>query len=99
MVEAITYMTMNNAAGSTYSTSPFPYSALVSAVGVPTNDSATDFDPTSSTTMAAGGKLTFNVISDCAVPVDATIDFDATFTRCTTDNCAGDSYHVVPTWD
>ena len=99
MVEAITYMTINNATGSTYSTSPFPYSALVSAVGVPTNDSATDFDPTSSTTMAAGGKLTFNVISDCAVPVDATIDFDATFTRCTTDNCAGDGYHVAPTWD
>ena len=36
---------------------------------------------------------------DCAVPVDATIDFDATFTKCTTDNCAGDGYHVAPTWD
>ena len=99
MVEAITYMTINNATGSTYSTSPMPYSYLVSATGVPTNDSANDFDPTSATTMAAGGKLTFNVISDCAVPVDATIDFDATFTRCTTDNCAGDGYHVAPTWD
>ena len=35
---------------------------------------------------------------DCAVPVDVTIDFDATFTKCTTDNCAGDNYHVIPTW-
>ena len=97
MVEAITYMAMNNA-GSTYSTSPIPYSVLVSATGVPTNDSTRDFDPTSATTMGAGGKLTFNVISDCAAPVDVTIDFDATFTRCTTDNCAGDGYHVAPTW-
>ena len=97
--EAIYYMTINNATGATYGDSPFPYSALVSAVGVPTNDSATDFDPTSSTTMAAGGKLTFNVISDCAVPVDVTIDFNTTFTKCTTDNCAGDGYHVSTTWD
>jgi hypothetical protein len=97
--EAIYYMTINNATGATYGDSPFPYSALVSAVGVPTNDSATDFDPTSSTTMAAGGKLTFNVISDCAVPVDVTIDFNTTFTKCTTDNCVGDGYHVTPTWD
>ena len=97
--EAIYYMKINNATGATYGDSPFPYSALVSAAGVPTNDSATDFDPTSSTTMAAGGKLTFGVISDCAVPVDVTIDFNTTFTKCTTDNCAGDGYHVTPTWD
>ena len=43
--------------------------------------------------------MTFDVISDCAVPVDVTIQFDATFTRCTTDNCVGDDYHVTPTWD
>ena len=97
MVEAITYMAMNNG-GSTYGTSPIPYSVLVSSVGLPTNDSTHDFDPTSATTMGAGGKLTFNVTSDCAAPVDVTIDFDATFTRCTTDNCAGDNYHVTPTW-
>ena len=96
--EAITHMKINNATGSTYSTSPIPYSVLVSSVGVPTNDSTHDFDPTNATTMGAGGKLTFNVTSDCAAPVDVTIQFDATFTRCTTDNCAGDNYHVTPTW-
>jgi hypothetical protein len=103
MVEAITYMTLNNATGSTYNTDPsakIPYSLLVSATGVPTNDSILgtdgDFNPESP---GAGGKLTFNVISDCAAPVDVTIDFDATFTKCSTDNCAGDGYHVTPTWD
>ena len=45
------------------------------------------------------GKLTFDVISDCATPVDVTIDFDATFTRCASDNCVDDSYHVSPTWE
>ena len=45
------------------------------------------------------GKLTFDVIRDCAVPVDVTIDFDATFTRCTSDNCVDDGYHVAPTWE
>ena len=103
MVEAITYMTINNAAGSTYNADPsasIPYSLLVSSTGVPTNDSILgtdgDFNPASP---GAGGKLTFNVISDCAAPVDVTIDFDATFTKCTTDNCTGDGYHVTPTWD
>ena len=51
------------------------------------------------TSLANGGKMTFNVISDCAAPVDVTIQFDATFTKCTTDNCAGDNYHVPTTWD
>ena len=46
-----------------------------------------------------GGKLVFKVSSDCATPVDVTIQFDATFTRCTTDNCVGDNYHVSPSWD
>ena len=61
-----------------------------------TNDSSSDFSPSNK---SLGGKMTFDVIRDCAVPVDVTIDFDATFTRCTTDNCAGDNYHVSPTWD
>ena len=81
-----------------------PYSAIVSAGtdGMPviTNDSDHDIDVSGgSTTVAAGGKLTFDVISDCAAPVDVTIDFDATFTKCSTDNCTGDGYHVTPTWD
>ena len=81
-----------------------PYSAIVSAGtdGMPviTNDSDHDVDVSGgATTVAAGGKLTFDVISDCAAPVDVTIDFDATFTKCSTDNCAGDGYHVTPTWD
>ena len=80
-----------------------PYSVIVTAGadGMPviTNDSDHDVDVSGgATTLGAGGKLTFNVISDCAAPVDVTIDFDATFTRCTTDNCAGDNYHVTPTW-
>ena len=89
-------MTMvGNQSGTTHGTA-MPYSMLVSAVGAITNDSDHDVDIAN---LAAGGKMTLNTISDCAVPVDVTIDFDATFTRCTTDNCIGDSYHVTPTWD
>ena len=81
-----------------------PYSVIVTAGadGMPviTNDSDHDVDVSGgATTLGAGGKLTFDVISDCAAPVDVTIDFDATFTKCTTDNCTGDGYHVTPTWD
>jgi len=81
-----------------------PYSVIVSAgtdnMPVITNDSYDDVDVSGgAATLGAGGKLTFNVISDCAVPVDVTIDFNTTFTKCTTDNCAGDGYHVTPTWD
>jgi len=61
------------------------------------NDSSTDYKPLEGDN--DGGKMTFNVVSDCAAPVDVTIQFDATFTRCTTDNCTGDGYHVTPTWD
>ena len=79
-----------------------PYSAIVSVVdGMPVfaNDSAGDINVTADpATLGPGGKMTFNVIPDCAAPIDVTIDFDATFTRCTTDNCAGDNYHVTPTW-
>jgi hypothetical protein len=60
------------------------------------NDSGHAFSPTDA---ASGGKMNFNVDRDCAVPVDVTIDFDATFTKCTTDNCTGDGYHVTPAWD
>ena len=81
-----------------------PYSIIVSqgADGMPviTNDSDHDVDISGgATTLGSGGKLTFDFISDCAVPVDVTIDFNTTFTKCSTDNCAGDSYHVTPTWD
>ncbi len=73
------------------------YAALFDATtGGLKNDSDHAFDPEDA---ASGGKMTFNVERDCAVPVDATIDFDATFTKCSTDNCAGDGYHVTPTWD
>mgnify|MGYP001205605125 CR=1 FL=1 len=62
-----------------------------------TNDSGTDFPESAAD--ADGGKMMFKVIPDCAAPVDVTIDFDATFDRCTNDNCVGDGYHVNPTWD
>ncbi|SVC28953.1 uncharacterized protein METZ01_LOCUS281807, partial [marine metagenome] len=65
--EAIYHMTVNNAAGSTHS--GLPYSVLVSSAGVPANDSAGDFDPTTPTTTAAGGKLTYNVNAVC-IPVN-----------------------------
>ena len=70
---------------------------LVSTLGAITDDSVVG--DVAMSNLAAGGKMKFNVISDCAVPVDVTIDFDATFTRCTTDNCVGDEYHISPTWD
>ena len=80
-----------------------PYSVIVSAGTngpVINNDSDHDVDISGgATTLAAGGKLTFDVISDCAVPVDVTIDYNLTFKRCITDNCTGDGYHITPTWD
>ena len=89
-------MTMvGNQSGATHGTA-MPYSILVSEAGAITNDSDHDVDIAN---LAAGGKMKLNTISDCAVPVDATIQFDATLTRCTTDNCAGDDYHVSPNWD
>jgi hypothetical protein len=61
------------------------------------NDSGEDIDILS---LNDGGKLKFTVShNDCAVPADVTIDFNVTFKKCTTDNCAGDGYHVTPTWD
>ena len=94
--DLVGYMVANNSTGTTYGTG-IPYSLLVSTLGAITDDSVVGDVAISN--LAAGGKMKFNVISDCAVPVDVTIDFDATFTKCTTDNCAGDGYHVAPTWD
>ena len=92
-IDMIAFMAANPSS-TTHGTN-MPYSVLVSG-GTLANDSDHDVGLTN---LGAGGKMTFNTISDCAVPVDATIDFDATFTRCTTDNCVGDSYHVTPAWD
>jgi len=78
--EALYHMTVNNATGSTHS--GLPYAALVSAAGVPTDDSAGNFDPTSEATMAAGGKLTYNVNAVC-IPINEIILFDATFEKST----------------
>ena len=61
------------------------------------DDSATDYNVTDA--LLGSGKMKFNVISDCAAPVDVTIQFDATFTKCTSDYCASDSYHITPSWD
>ena len=76
IAETIGYMVTNNA-GATHS--GLPFSALVSSAGVPTNDSAGDFDPAN---MTAGGKLTYNVNAVC-VPINEIILFDATFEKST----------------
>ncbi len=47
---------------------------------MPTDDSANDFDPTSATTMGAGGKLTYNVNGLC-MPINEIILFNATFEK------------------
>jgi hypothetical protein len=79
-----------------------PYANLVSmgtdgATPTITNDSDHDLD---STDLNSGGRMKYSIIhGDCAIPADVTIDFNATFSRCTTDNCTGDSYHVEPSWD
>jgi len=79
-----------------------PYATLITTVGTgteavsyPTNDSMNDFSDG-----GGNGRLKYTITgADCAVPANVTIDFDATFTRCTTDNCVGDDYHVTPDWD
>ena len=78
-----------------------PYNVIVSAGtdGMPvfTNDSDHDLVVTD---LNAGGRMKYTVThGDCAIPADVTIDFNATFSRCTTDNCTGDSYHVEPSWE
>ena len=98
--EVVTYM-VSNPTNTSSSDPSIAYSSIVSldsASGAPlfNDDSANDFSLTSP---SEGGKMTFDVIRDCAAPVDVTIQFDASFVRCTTDNCSGDGYHVAPTWD
>jgi len=79
-----------------------PYANLVSmgtdgATPTITNDSDHDLDITD---LNSGGRMKYSIIhTDCAVPANVTIDFNATFTRCATDNCVGDGYHVEPDWD
>ena len=79
-----------------------PYANLVSMgtdgqTPTLTNDSDHDLV---STDLNAGGRMKYSIThGDCAIPADVTIDFNATFTKCTTDNCTGDSYHVEPSWD
>jgi hypothetical protein len=51
--------------------------ATCAAAGYATDDSAHDFNPADAT---AGGKLTMEVVPFC-VPVNETIQFDATFTK------------------
>ena len=79
-----------------------PYANLVSmgADGqTPTLTNDSDHDLVS-TDLNAGGRMKYSIThGDCAIPADVTIDFNATFTKCTTDNCTGDSYHVEPSWD
>jgi hypothetical protein len=79
IAETIGYMAANNSS-STHS--GLPYAALVSAAGMPTDDSAGNFDPTSPATMATGGKLTYNVNAVC-IPINEIILFDATFEKAT----------------
>jgi hypothetical protein len=65
--------------------------------GLLKNDSAHDLVDTD---LNAGGRMKYTIThGDCAIPADVTIYFNATLERCTTDNCAGDGYHVTPSWD
>jgi len=78
-----------------------PYASLVSMgddgqTPTITDDSDHDLE----TDLTLGGRMKYTIIhNDCAVPADVTIDFNTTFTRCTTDNCTGDNYHIEPDWD
>ena len=91
------YMLTALASDATKTTQYFgmPYAKLVDSSGI-INDSDHDLG----TDATLGGRMKYSIIhNDCAVPANVTIDFDATFTRCTTDNCVGDEYHVSPAWD
>jgi hypothetical protein len=113
--DLVAYMvgTIQAGAGST-TTTPFgvPYANIIDADslalyattsgvggkgnGLLKNDSDHDLG----TDGTLGGRMKYTIIhTDCAVPANVTIDFDATFTRCATDNCVGDGYHVEPDWD
>ena len=79
-----------------------PYGNLVSttdgtaATATITDDSDHDLGED----LLLGGRMKYTIKhNDCAVPADVTIDFDATFLRCSTDNCTGDNYHITPSWN
>ncbi|MFQ6676051.1 MAG: hypothetical protein ACE5LH_06855 [Fidelibacterota bacterium] len=74
VTDCIMYMAGNQ---SGVSQLQIPYSVLVSALGVPTDDSGTDFDPTNA---GAGGKMTY-VINNLCLPVNELIEFDATLSK------------------
>ncbi len=78
VIDGIMYITGNRDTGVSQLT--LPYSLLVSAVGVPSDDSGYDIDPTSATTIAAGGKLTY-VINSVCIPIIETIDFMSTWMK------------------
>ena len=50
---------------------------LISSSGIVTDDSAVEFNPTD---LTAGGKLTMKIVPVC-IPVNETIEFNATFTK------------------
>ena len=73
-----------------------PYANLVSmGTDGETPTITDDSDHDLGTDQLLGGRMKYTIIhGDCAIPADVTIDFNATFERCTTDYCTGDSYHV-----
>ena len=94
--DLVGYMLTALASDATSTTQYFgmPYANLVSmgADGqTPTLTNDSDHDLVS-TDLNAGGRMKYSIThGDCAIPADITIDFNATFTKCTTDNCTGDS--------
>ncbi len=81
--DAVAYMGLVNPSG--ISQLQLPYLVLVAVTdGVPglVNDSVRDFDPTSGTTQAAGGKLTY-VINSVCVPANEIIGFESTWDKIT----------------
>jgi len=77
--DVIGHMAMKNATGITCS--GIPYSILVSALGVPTDDSGADFTLAGLAT-ASGGKLKYVVQAVC-IPINETNDFKSTWTMVT----------------
>ncbi|MFQ6616518.1 MAG: hypothetical protein ACE5HZ_07085 [Fidelibacterota bacterium] len=74
VTDCIMYMAGNQSGTSQLQ---IPYSVLVSALGVPTDDSSADFDPTNA---GAGGKMTY-AINNLCLPVNELITFDATLAK------------------
>ncbi len=75
VVDGITYIFLNRDTGT--SQLLLPYSLLVAVDGTPTDDSASDFDPTNA---AGGGKLTY-VINNVCIPVNELIDFETSWDK------------------